>query len=446
MVAGLSQKQRLGVMSEISRRRHGRVEDRVASSSQYVMSQAETLRYEWNTIPWPRLERRVFKLQKRIYQASERGQFKLLHKLQRLLTNSTSAKLLATRRVTQDNSGKKTAGVDGVAALKPEQRLKLATRLNLAVKGQPTRRVWIPKPGKDEKRPLGIPTMEDRARQALVKMAMEPEWEARFEPNSYGFRPGRSCHDAIEAIYTAIGNKQVYVLDADISGCFDNISHDALLEKLNTTPTLRRVIKGWLKAGIMEGDVFHRTEKGTPQGGVISPLLANVALHGLENITKENLKHDLMAHAKKVRRYKVSWDNALESISIIRYADDFVVLHPNHEIVMKAEAIIEEWLKNIGLELKSSKTRIGHTLEEIDGKTGFDFLGFGIRQYPVKNNKVGFKTLTKPSRDALKRHLLTIRQVIRELKGATQEAVIKTQSDNKGMEPILHFRCLSQSL
>jgi RNA-directed DNA polymerase len=313
-----------------------------------------------------------------------------------------------------------------VAALKPEQRLKLVTRLNLAVKGQPTRRVWIPKPGKPEKRPLGIPTMEDRARQALVKMAMEPEWEAKFEPNSYGFRPGRLCHDAIEAIYASIKNKKAYVLDADISGCFDNISHDALLDKLNTSPTLRRVIKGWLKAGIMEGDVFHKTEKGTPQGGVISPLLANVALHGLESIIKETLKHDLMAYARKVRNYPVAWKDALVSISIIRYADDFVVLHPDHEIVMKAKAIIEEWLKDIGLELKPSKTRIGHTLEEIDGKAGCDFLGFGIRQYPVKNKTLGFKTLTKPSQEAVKRHLFAIKQAIKELRGATQEAVIRT--------------------
>lgn len=384
------------------------------------MSQAETLRYEWNTIRWPRLERRVFKLQKRIYQASERGDVKLLHKLQRLLTNSTSAKLLATRRVTQDNSGKKTAGVDGVASLKPEQRLNLAMRLDFTVKGKPTRRVWIPKPGKTEERPLGIPTMGDRARQALVKMALEPEWEARFEPNSYGFRPGRSCHDAIEAIFSAIKLNTRYVLDADISGCFDNISHDALLKKLNTFPQLRHVIKGWLKAGVMDGDVFHSTKSGTPQGGVISPLLANIALHGMETAVKDALRNDLkLAYGRAEAMSKI-----MTSISIIRYADDFVVLHKDREIVKKAKAFIEGWLKNIGLELKPSKTRIGHTLEKVDGKAGFDFLGFGVRQYPVKNNKVGFKTLIKPSEKAVQRHLDAIKQAIKERKGTTQEAVI----------------------
>ncbi len=219
------------------------------------MSQVETLRYEWNDISWPKLERNVFKLQKRIYQASIRDNVKLLHRLQRLLLKSTSTRLLATRRVTQDSSGKKTAGIDGVAALNQDERLRLALNLKLKDKGKPVRRVWIPKPGKAEKRPLGIPTMEDRARQALVKTVLEPEWEARFEPNSYGFRPGRSCHDAIEAIYTSIKNKAVHVLDADISGCFDNINHSALLDKLKTTPKLR-----WKATFFTKRRMAHRKE------------------------------------------------------------------------------------------------------------------------------------------------------------------------------------------
>ena len=229
------------------------------------------LRYEWNTLPWRELERGVFKLQKRIYQASRKGEAKTVHRLQRLILTSTSAKLIAVRKVTQDNQGKKTAGVDGKTALNATERMELVKHLEMESKSKPVRRVWIPKPGKDEKRPLGIPTIADRAKQALVKMAMEPEWEARFEPNSYGFRPGRSCHDAIEAVYGAIRHKNAYVLDADIKGCFDNISHDALLEKLDTTPTMKRVIKGWMKAGVMDGDVFQKVESGTPQGGVITP-------------------------------------------------------------------------------------------------------------------------------------------------------------------------------
>lgn len=198
--------------------------------------------YKWNEIPWQKLERNVFKLQKRIYKASRRGDVKTVRRLQKLLTKSWAAKCLSVRRVTQDNQGKKTAGVDGVKSLTPKQRLTLVNQLKLSTKAAPTRRVWIPKPGKEEKRPLGIPTMYDRALQALVKLALEPEWEARFEPNSYGFRPGRSSHDAIQAIYIAIRQKHKYVLDADIAKCFDKINHEQLLKKLNTYPTLRRQI------------------------------------------------------------------------------------------------------------------------------------------------------------------------------------------------------------
>ncbi|NMG22329.1 reverse transcriptase/maturase family protein, partial [Brasilonema bromeliae] len=171
--------------------------------------------------------------------------------------------------------------------------------------------VWIPKPGKDEKRPLGIPTMYDRALQALIKMALEPEWEAKFEPNSYGFRPGRSCHDPIGAIHTSINHKPKFVLDADISKCFDKIDHSALLKKLNTFPTIRRQIRAWLKVGVMDKKQFQETSEGTPQGGVISPLLANIALHGMEERIK--LFAETLPGSKKGNRSK---------LSLIRYADD----------------------------------------------------------------------------------------------------------------------------
>src|SRR4028118_2144413 len=197
-----------------------------------AMNMSKTLNnqtVEWKDLNWRQLERVTFKLQKRIYQASERGDAKAVRKLQKTLIRSWSAKMLAVRRVTQDNQGKNTAGVDGVKKLSPVQRLALVRKLELKGKSKPTRRVWIDKPGTDEKRPLGIPTMYDRALQALVKLALESEWEARFEPNSYGFRPGRSCHDAVEAIFNAIKYKPKYVLDADIAKCFDQIDHEALL-------------------------------------------------------------------------------------------------------------------------------------------------------------------------------------------------------------------------
>ena len=363
------------------------------------------LRYEWNQIPWPRLEVSVFKLQKRIYRASQCGNVKSLHRLQRLLLNSRSARLLAVRRVTQDNQGRKTAGIDGVKNLTQKERLQLADTLSLKEqKSTPVRRIWVPKPGKTEKRPLGIPTMKERARQALIKMTLEPEWEAKFGPNSYGFRPGRSCHDACEALFISLRMKPAFVLDADISGCFDNIEHEPLLKKLNTTATIKKLIKSWSKAGALEGSVFHATERGTPQGSIISPLLANVALHGLEQDTKEALADELFQY-EKVRTGKASHRKAQQALSIIFYADDFVVLHRSKDIVLKAKAFIEEWLKNVGLELKDSKTRITHTLETLgEDKAGFDFLGFTVRHYSDKRSEKGHKLLIKPSRESEKRH------------------------------------------
>jgi RNA-directed DNA polymerase len=189
------------------------------------MSTASMPMYEWNATPWAKLERAVYKLQKRIYQASQRGDGKTVHRLQRLLLASQAARTLAVRKVTQDNRGKNTAGIDGVKRLTPIQRTALAATLTLNTQAPPTRRVWIPKSGNPtEQRPLGIPVMRNRAEQALAKLALEPEWEAHFEPNSYGFRPGRSAHDAIAAIFNAIRFKPKYVLDADITKCFDMAS------------------------------------------------------------------------------------------------------------------------------------------------------------------------------------------------------------------------------
>jgi RNA-directed DNA polymerase len=227
--------------------------------------------YEWKDLPWRAIERRVFKLQTRIYRVSAHGKVKTVHKLQRLLMQSWSAKCLAVRRVTQDNRGKKTAGIDGVASLTPPQRLQLVGDLDLARKARPVRRVWIPKPHSAEQRPLGIPVLADRATQALVKLGLEPEWEAKFEPNSYGFRPGRSCRDAVQAILLTIKAQDHWVLDADIRKCYDRIDQEALLQKLGTYPTLRRAIRQWLKAGVLDGDQLFPTEEGTPQGGVRAP-------------------------------------------------------------------------------------------------------------------------------------------------------------------------------
>jgi len=309
--------------------------------------------YEWNQIPWRKLERIVFKLQKRIYQASQRGDVKTVHRLQKLLMNSWAAKCIAVRRVTQDNQGKKTAGVDGVKSLTPKARLNLVGTLKITGKSSPSRRVWIPKPGKLEKRPLGIPTIHDRALQALAKMALEPEWEAKFEPNSYGFRPGRSTHDAVEAIFDHLRMKPKFILDADISQCFDKIDHQKLLDKLQTTPTLRRQVKAWLKSGVIDNNIFQKTIEGTPQGGTISPLLANIALHGME----EHLK--TFAETTSFTKYYDSKRDKRNRMGFIRYADDFVIIHEDLNVLKDAKVVMEKWLNNMGLEINDPAASSG---------------------------------------------------------------------------------------
>ncbi|NEO53544.1 MAG: group II intron reverse transcriptase/maturase, partial [Okeania sp. SIO3B5] len=315
----------------------------------------------------------------------------------------------------------KTAGVDGIKNLTPIQRLNLVNLLSSRhLKASPTRRVYIPKPGTDEKRPLGIPTMYDRALQALVKLGMEPEWEARFEPNSYGlFR--WSTHDAIEAIYSSIKQKPKYVLDADISKCFDRINHDALLGKIGKSP-YRRLIKQWLKSGVMDNNQFLESVEGTPQGGVISPLLANIALHGMEERLNKFAK---TLDMKRPNGRQIGWQNKVQSLSLIRYADDFVILHEDIKVVVQAKTVIQEWLNQVGLELRPEKTKIAHTLEEYEGnKPGFDLLGFTIRQWKVKSTEQGFKTLIKPSSESIKTHYRKLADTFDKYKTASTETLI----------------------
>lgn len=388
----------------------------------------------WNKIQWSSVETYARKLQKRIYLASKEDDIKTVRRLQNTMANSYNAKLLATRRVTQDNEGKKTAGVDGIKSLQPHQRFAYAIKIKIAGKSFPLRRVWIPKPGKTEKRPLGIPTITDRINQALLKLALEPEWEAKFEPHSYGFRPGRCCHDAIKQIYLSINKKPKYVLDADIRKCFDKISHQKLLKKLSFSKgRFHQQIKAWLKSGVIDQQVFAETEAGTPQGGVISPLLANIALHGMEIMLKDLMK---TIPLRTPSGTSMGIRDKQRSLSIIRYADDFVIMHYDKEVILKCKEAIQVWLKDIELELADDKTHITHTLKLTEEekeefqvtKPGFDFLGFTIRQFKSKHARGqinGIITYIVPSSKKCKAHQANLAKVIRQSRSLSQEVLIQ---------------------
>jgi len=366
-------------------------------------------------------------MQLRIFKAKRNGLDKTVAGLQIRLINSLDARLLSVLQVTTYNKGRKTPGVDRIVVMRPEVKLAMALGLSLDGKAHPIRRVWIPKPGKLEKRPLGIPTIMDRAKQQLALYALEPEWEAVFEPNSYGFRKGRCCQDAIEAIFLNLSKgRPKYVFDADIRKCFDRINHDALVGKLNTFPQMERQVRAWLKAGIMEGYSHSPKEYtlvsenlvGTPQGGVISPLLANVALHGLENNLKE-----FCARCVSTNVYKPKSNNAAgraKACGVIRYADDFVVIHESKQVI---ELCIEEtkrWLAGIGLEISEEKSRL------IDDREGFKFLGFRIILVRRgRHPKQPYKVKIIPAKENCLRFLDKIRSVVKKAKAWSAYDLIK---------------------
>jgi RNA-directed DNA polymerase len=360
----------------------------------------------WAEIDWHKMEAVVHRLQERIYRATTHQEWSKVKSLQKLLVRATSNKLLAIRRVTQENQGKHTAGIDRVVCETPAQRLQLF-REGLSLKDyqpKPVRRVYIPK-SDGRQRPLGIPTVKDRVMQAIIKAAIEPQWEASFEANSYGFRPGRSCHDAIEALHTTLSQKgsSKWLLDADISGCFDNISHETLLQRL---PVFTRTIRRWLKAGVVELGHYTDTEAGTPQGGIISPLLANIALDGMERLFgPEALNGELIPPAKRKGRNK--------GISLTRYADDFVVSAPSREVLETyVMPQLIQFLSERGLKLNEVKTRILHVEE------GFNFLGFHIRRYKRH-------LLTTPQKEKVLKHLHSIKDYLKRHQQTKTEVVIR---------------------
>jgi RNA-directed DNA polymerase len=378
---------------------------------------------DWHGVNWRRANRVVRNLRQRIFRASKEGDLRKVASLQKLMLRSHSNVLDSVRRVTQLNDGKKTPGVDNKVALNPKTRAMLADEISAFTpwKAKPTRRVYIPK-ANGKLRPLGIPVVKDRCLQAMVKNALEPFWEARFEGVSYGFRPGRSCHDAIGKIYLlARPNKlKKWVMDADIKGAFDNISHEHLLKAVGMFPA-RELIKQWLKAGYVDGGVFQETEAGTPQGGVISPLLANIALHGMEDAltVRKTLPDGKVVITGEGVKYRQN-GQLCGKRAVVRYADDFVVFCESKEDAEKSVSILTGWLKERGLTLSPEKTRIVHLSE------GFDFLGFNIRHYKApKTSKSGWKLLIRPSKKSVQK----IREKLRDkwvlLRSQNVKVVIK---------------------
>jgi RNA-directed DNA polymerase len=333
----------------------------------------------------------VRNLRKRLFRASRDNDLKKVRSLQRLMLRSRANIFESVRRVTQVNRGKDTPGVDAILVTTPEERAALCERLRQLDLHQvhPVRRVYIPK--RQGTRPLGIPTIVDRCVQAMVKNALEPFWEARFEGSSYGFRPGRGCHDAIESLFRLArpNTTRPWVVDADIEGAFNSIGHTTLVQGIGHFPA-RELIKQWLKAGYLEDEILHPTDTGVPQGGVISPLLLNVALHGMKHAL------GISCTPKGVRRGRYAF---------VRYADDLAVVCPTQQEAIEAQDSLATWLGTRGLRLSEAKTHIRHLSE------GFDFLGFNIRHCPApQSSRSGFKLLIKPSRGSTQ-------QIRQKLKG-----------------------------
>lgn len=362
---------------------------------------------DWHAIDWRAVEDDVRRLRQRIFAASQAGNLRKVRNLQKLMLRSRANALHSVRRVTEVNKGRKTAGIDGQIAHTATDKAELARWVQHRSKlwqARPVKRVWIPK-SNGKQRGLGIPVIADRCLQAVTVNALEPEWEARFEPKSYGFRPGRSCQDAIAAIFwTAAGprKKRRWVLDADLTAAFDRVDHNHILDQLGSFPA-KTAVAGWLKAGVVDQDRFAPTEEGTPQGGVASPLIFNIALHGMETAAGAAYRWD---------PYRETFAAVTGTPVLVRYADDLVALCDNREQAEQVKTRLTPWLAERGLAFNEAKTRIVH-LDE-----GFDFLSFNVRRYRDK-------LLIKPSKPAVQRIRKRLAAEVKALRGANAAAVLR---------------------
>lgn len=337
---------------------------------------------------------KVFKLQTGIAKAVKQQKWRLVKNLQRLLTHSFSAKIIAVHRVTS-NAGANTPGVDNVLWKTKQDKINAVLSLKqCGYKPKPLRRILIPKKDKNKLRPLSIPTLHDRAMQALYLLALEPVAVIMADPNSYGFIKHRSCADAVEQCFKILCQKYSpqWIFEADIKACFDNISHIWLIDNI---PMEKNILRKWLKAGYIENKHFFNSQKGTPQGGIISPTLMNMTLDGLEKIIRQ--KFPLWKRPK---------------IHFIRYADDFVITSPSKEIIEnEIKPLVENFLKQRGLEISQEKTRISHISE------GFDFLSQNIRKYKGK-------LLIKPSKQSVKSFKQKLKETFKKLRGHSVKMLI----------------------